>query len=249
MEITETEIRLPRLPAELDGLRAVHLSDFHLGHWVGPEYMAACLERAMGLKPDILLLTGDFVCRTHKELPPFREMFSHLNAPLGVWGVLGNHDHETGAERMAGALRECGIRLLTNESLPFPGAKGGFYLAGIDDPITGASSLEKAFESIPQEAGTLLLSHAPDIAPLAACMGADLILSGHTHGGQVLLPRLGAPAGLISETHRTPYRGGLYRLEGTQVYVTRGLGVTFLPIRWGCPPEISLLALRRQKEG
>jgi len=244
LEITQVHIALSRLPSSLEGLRVAHLSDFHLGRWVSREYLRAGLEKANALNPDIVLLTGDYASAS-KRVPWVGEVFAPLKAPLGVWGVLGNHDHDNGPEGIAWQLMNVDIRILRNEAHPFPGAKEGFWLIGVDDPISQADRLEDAIRAVPESDGKLLLAHAPDIAFQAALLGVDLMLSGHTHGGQVVLPGIGSPAAILSDRHRSPFRSGLYRLGAMQVYVTRGIGVTGIPFRIACRPEISLLILHR----
>ena len=242
IEVTHRQIELPHLPAALAGLRLVQLSDIHHGLYMPRERVARAVALANRLQPDLLALTGDFVSSSRSFIAPVAELLGGLRARRGVFAVLGNHDYRVGAERMATALRRRGIEVLRNRHMRVECDGASLFVAGVDDIGYGEDQLQEAMRGIRSETSTLLLCHNPAILPHAAAYGIDLVLSGHTHGGQVGLRRLRAFArrrGL-----RLPLSHGWHELNDTQIYISRGLGTVILPIRVRCPAEIVLLSLQ-----
>lgn len=240
LTVERQPIYLQRLPRALDGLRVIHLSDFHHGPLTGGEQLANAIETANGLKPDIIALTGDYISHERRYAVTCAELAGRLRARYGVYAVLGNHDHWTDAALIRDLFRAEGIRVLINEGMRFEARKDSFWLAGVDDTMVGLEDLELALAGSRQDEMKLLLAHNPIILRRAARAGVDLVLSGHTHGGQVALASQRSPSG----RPRRRLLRGLSRRGNTQIYVTRGLGTVVLPIRYGCPPEVSLLQLR-----
>lgn len=241
LSIERQEIFSQRLPARLDGLRIVHLSDLHYGPLVNPEHLQRAVQAANELNPDLIALTGDYISQDRAYAAPCAEVVGRLRARHGVYAVLGNHDHWTDAALIADLFRAEGIRVLINEGSRIDLNQETFWLAGVDDTMVGLEDLSLALAGSIDEEFKLLLAHNPVILRRAARANVDLVLSGHTHGGQVTWR---------SETSRSgrPRRRllrGLARRGTTQIYITRGLGTVVLPIRYGCPPEISVLELRR----
>ena len=236
-------VTLARLPAALDGLRVVQLSDIHHSPFTGREQIERAVEEANRLKPDIIALTGDYISHEREYAAPCAEMLGRLRARCGVFAVLGNHDHWVDAALVTDLFRAEGIRVLVNEGMRFehperPGAH--FWLAGVDDTMVGQEDLPLALAGSRAGEMKLLLAHNPLVLRRAAREGVDLVLAGHTHGGQVTWR---------SETSRSgrPRRRllrGLGRQGETQIYVSRGLGTVVLPVRYGCLPEVTLLELR-----
>jgi predicted MPP superfamily phosphohydrolase len=259
LDLHRRDLLLPRLPAALEGLRVAHLSDFHLSRIVAPEYLAACVSAAMRERPDLVLLTGDFVTRKPTDFVNVTEVLAPLSAPLGVYAVLGNHDTSVGANKVAAAVEASGARMLRNrhEWISVNGEE--LWLAGIDCPHheqyrvadrrrSGWAQLyrrylDAALRGIPAGAFRLLLAHTPDVIRDAARLGVDLMLSGHTHGGQVRLPFLGAT--VVPSRYGNRYAAGEFHVDGTTLYVSRGLGTVRFPIRFLCRPELALLTLKR----
>lgn len=233
-------IYLRRLPRPLDGLRVVQLSDIHHSPFTGSEQIERAVETANGLSPDIIALTGDYVSHEREYAAPCAEMLGRLRARYGVYAVLGNHDHWTDAPLITDLFRAEGIRVLVNEGMRFGPEGSAFWLCGVDDTMVGLEDLQLALAGARQDEMKLLLAHNPVILRRAARAGVDLVLSGHTHGGQVAWRSERSASG----RPRRRLLRGLGHRAGTQIYVTRGLGTSVLPIRYGCPPEVSLLELR-----
>jgi predicted MPP superfamily phosphohydrolase len=233
-------IWLSRLPAALDGLRVVHLSDVHHSAFTSREQVARAVETANRLKPDIIALTGDYISHDRTFAAPCAEMLGRLRARYGVYAVLGNHDHWTDAALITDLFQAEGITMLVNQGMRFEQKQAAFWLAGVDDTMVGLEDISLALAGSSDDEMKLLLAHNPIILRRAARAGVDLVLSGHTHGGQVALR---SERG--SRARRRRQLQGLGRHGDTQIYVTRGVGTVILPIRYGCPPEVSLLELRR----
>jgi predicted MPP superfamily phosphohydrolase len=233
-------IRLQRLPRSLDGLRIVQLSDIHHSPFTGSEQIKHAVETANSLAPDIIALTGDYVSHDRSYAAPCAEMLGRLRARYGVYAVLGNHDHWTDAPLITDLFRAEGIRVLINEGMRFEQRGAAFWLAGVDDTMVGLEDLPLALAGARRDELKLLLAHNPIILRRAARAGVDLVLSGHTHGGQVTWRSERSPSG----RPRRRLLRGLGSRADTQIYVSRGLGTSVLPIRYGCPPEVSLLELR-----
>jgi predicted MPP superfamily phosphohydrolase len=240
LTVERREIALRRLPPALDGLRIVQLSDLHHSPFTGSAQIEHAIETANSLKPDIVALTGDYVSHESAYAVPCADLLGRLRARYGVYAVLGNHDHWTDAALITDLFRAEGIRVLINEGMRFEQRGASFWLAGVDDTMVGLEDLPLALAGSSDDEMKLLLAHNPVILRRAARAGVDLVLSGHTHGGQVTLRSERSASG----RPRRRLLRGLGRQGNTQIYVTRGLGTVVLPIRYGCPPEVSLLELR-----
>ena len=240
LAIERQQIYLRRLPKTLDGLRVVHLSDFHYGPIVNPKHLERAIEAANDLQPDLIALTGDYISHDRSYAAPCAELVGRLRARYGVFAVLGNHDHWTDAALIADLFRAEGITVLLNEGMRIDLKGESFWLAGVNDTMVGLEDLPLALAGSGDAEMKLLLAHNPIILRRAARAGVDLVLSGHTHGGQVTL----RPEKNRSGRPRRRLLRGLGRRGNTQIYVTRGLGTVVLPIRYGCPPEVSVLELQ-----
>jgi len=233
-------VALRRLPRELDGLRVVHLSDIHHSPFTGREQVERAVEVANSLQPDIIALTGDYISHEREYIEPCAEMLGRLRARRGVYAVMGNHDNWVDAPLITDLFRAEGIRVLLNEGLRFEDRGASFWLAGVDDTMVGLEDLPLALAGSRDDELKLLLAHNPVILRRAARAGVDLVLSGHTHGGQVTWRSERSASGRV----RRRILRRLGRRGHTQIYVTRGVGTVVLPVRYGCPPEVSLLQLR-----
>jgi predicted MPP superfamily phosphohydrolase len=240
LAIERQQIYLRRLPKALGGLRIVHLSDLHYGPIVNPRHLERAIEAANDLKPDLIALTGDYISHDRSYAAPCAELVGRLRARYGVFAVLGNHDHWTDAALIADLFRAEGITVLLNEGMRIDLSGESFWLAGVNDTMVGLEDLPLALAGSGDDEMKLLLAHNPIILRRAARAGVDLVLSGHTHGGQVTL----RPEKTRSGRPRRRLLRGLGRRGNTQIYVTRGLGTVVLPIRYGCPPEVSVLELQ-----
>jgi uncharacterized protein len=260
LEVTETEIPLPRLPRALDGLRIAHLSDLHLSHFVSRQYLQRCIHAATEAEADLALVTGDFVTRSRRWIAGLAPLLGRLRARHGVYAILGNHDHYVSADGVAEAVASAGVRMLRNRHVCLNLNGAPLWLVGIDSmrgkqyrmaPQEQArvdwrmgNNLDRALAGVDPKAFRILLAHSPDILPQALEWDLDLVLSGHTHGGQVRFPVVGAT--VVPSRFGPRYAAGLFVEGNTRLYVTRGLGVVRLPIRFLCRPELSLLTLRRE---
>lgn len=238
--VRENRIRLPHLPAALDGTRMLQITDLHLD--LAPGIPAALLAALDGLQFDLCVLTGDFRAATFGATGPCLEALAQVRHAFGehVYGVLGNHDSIT----MVPAIEDLGIRVLLNESVQFERAGAALHIAGVDDPhYFRADNLEKASRSIPEDAVSVLLSHSPEIYKNAAHAAFNLMLAGHTHGGQICLPG-GWPV-LLNADCRRRYCRGRWDYHGLQGYTSAGSGACVIDVRFNCPPEVVVHRLER----
>lgn len=247
VEITRQRILLPKLPREFDGFRLVQLSDIHHSPFLSEEEIADAARMANELEADLVVLTGDYVSHSRDYIAGCARALGSLRAPEGVLAVLGNHDHWTDGEGVTAAFVRQGIRVLNNENLLIERGEAHIILAGIDDLTVGRDDLPKALIDTSRDETRILLSHNPRIIREAARAGIDLVLSGHTHGGQINWRLLTGRADMKMERRlRRPSRRfvrGHTQLGATQLYVNRGLGTVVVPLRYGCSPEITLLEL------
>ena len=249
VEVTEADLPVPGLPPAWEGRRLAHVTDLHLGPLVPADYLARCLHRTADLDPDLVVVTGDFVTIGRENYGPrAARLFRDLAPPLGVFACLGNHDYglthrvrqAVGPSPVAVALGEVGVRVLSNESVRLTREGGDLWIAGVEDAWSGRCDPAKAMADVPPGAPAVMLCHNPDEAESLAAAGCRAILSGHTHGGQIDLPLIGAP--ILPVRHRDRYRG-VHRVDGAWLYVNRGLGWLW-QVRLGCRPEIALFTLR-----
>lgn len=244
-EVVHRTVKLPRLPKELRGLRAVVVSDIHSGPFMDKAEMDRYVARINALKPDLVLLPGDFVSNRREEIEPLCDAFQKLEARHGVYGCTGNHDHFDDADHVANELEHAGVRMLRDAHARIEVKGKELALIGVDDIGEGAefnNSFRRAVDGLDARLPNILLCHKPYHLEDAADYGAGLIVSGHTHGGQVVLARafglVFSIALLVSK-----YVEGLYRVDATQMYVTRGIGTVAIDLRVNCPPEITVLTL------
>jgi uncharacterized protein len=238
--VSEERIWLDALPSAFHGLRVVQISDIHHGLFLPEEWLSQAVQQANWLKPDIIALTGDFVTYSRRNIGPAAELLGRLRARYGVFAVLGNHDFRVDAEAITQALRRQRIDVLRNRHVTVWFGGESIYVSGVDDYGYGAD-LRRAMRGVPREAATILLAHNPRVIHLASRHNVSLVLSGHTHGGQVNLPLLGTVYGRSPE--RLRYKIGWDRMGATQIYVSRGIGTIVLPWRLRCPAEITHLEL------
>jgi predicted MPP superfamily phosphohydrolase len=252
LETVERPIRLANLPAAFHGFRIAQMSDIHIGPFMPAEQIRKFVDIANARKPDLVVLTGDFVTFDAATQAPVVEALSGLRAPFGVYGCLGNHDAwarvEDSISRLFAAAQ---VRMLRGESVAITVGSDWINLIGVDfqsrrrfGPSAPVARILGNIESrIARGHVNILLSHNPDTFDRAAALGIDLSLAGHTHGGQAALEFISpeiAPSRLV-----TPYVAGLFQRPGGQLYVNRGIGTIGVPIRIGAPPEITVYQLER----
>ncbi len=245
--ISETDIYIRNLPKAFEGFRITQLTDIHHSRILGIEEVRRVVKIAEQTKPDLFVLTGDYTTSYRRYIEPCAEALSMLSAPEGVWAVLGNHDHYTDPELTTRALERQHITVLNNAHTSLQRGSDAIQLSGIDDWSWNATDWQRAFSGLNANTPTILLSHQPSVLDLEQTQTVALILSGHTHGGQLMLPVIGAPARFATQDLK--YARGLFRSGDTQLYVSAGTGVIGLPLRFGVRPEIAVLRLQREKTG
>lgn len=241
LTITKQRVALPGLPPEWRGLRIVQLTDVHHGPFTGLEYITHAVQLANEQQPDLILLTGDYSHRDRKYILPCIRELGDLRAPLGVFTIPGNHEYYKGIHLYHEALRLTDIRDLTNKSVILRRGGAELALAGIDDHMCGQPNIAQAMSRVPSELPALLLSHNADAILDLSDPRIKLILSGHTHGGQISIPFYGAP--YLPGQYQAPYIAGLYKTPTAQIYVSRGIGTITPPLRFNAPPELTILEL------
>jgi len=251
------EVRLSRLPESWDGFRIAQLSDFHYDDYFSVVPLRRAIGIVNGLQPDLVVLTGDFVTArgvwSHvasrrkvksgaKAVEPCAELLSQLRARSGVLAVLGNHDVECDPSHIVEVLEAHNIPVLQNRSVPFERDGKRLWISGVDDVLVGKPKLDLALKGIPADEPVVLLAHEPDFADHAATRPVDLQLSGHSHGGQIRIPFLPPPF-LPALARKYPW--GLRQIGRLALYTNIGIGTVDVPMRLGCPPEVTLITLRR----
>jgi len=224
------------------GLTIAHLTDMHRSGIVPDSYLQECVRKTNALKPDLVLLTGDYITWDKKWAVSLKEILGTLQGRLGVFASLGNHDGGDWAGFSSDAVREsledAGIHVLMNESIKLSFDDVPVTVVGLGDLWAGDFDAETAFDNVDSDCFAIALSHNPDTVSKICNYSSNLVLCGHTHGGQVRLPLIGALD--IVPYHKIRYDLGLFDIRGTKLYVNRGIGTAMLPIRMLCPPEITL---------
>ena len=241
LSLERVTTRLPGLPTALEGLRIAVLGDFHLQPFTKIGHVQDAVRLANSLRADLVVLLGDYVDATVDAIYELAPELSRLNSRLGVFGILGNHDHWKGAKLVQSVLEDSGIPILKNSGVAISVGGSELFLAGLDSAWSGYPTLEAALAGRRTGVSTVLLIHEPDFADTAASDGRiALQLSGHSHGGQVRLPFIGA---LRLPSWGRRYDHGLYRLGDMALYTNRGIGLVHVPVRFNCPPEVTEITL------
>ena len=235
-------LELPTLPPQWDGLRVLQISDVHAGTYMSVDRMLRIRDLANSLPADLVVFTGDQIDRRRIDADLFVRGFAGITAPLGVFGVLGNHDYRVSPQRAVWTLKAAGITPLVNRAVMFDRRGDALVLVGVDDLLAppGGGPDFSVLGRHPR-AFRLLLCHQPQGWDAARAWGADLTLAGHTHGGQIALPTRNINPARVY----TRYVAGPYVEDGSTLYVSRGIGVGAVPLRVGAPPELDLITLRR----
>lgn len=245
LTVTRTSIKNPDIPPEFDGVSIAFLSDIHHGPFFSRERVAQVVEQTNTLGADIIIMGGDYVHREPKFIKPVFEELSRLRAPLGVYAVLGNHDHWEGAHMTRKAMDEAGIRLIDNQAFWLYRGDARIRLGGVGDLWEDVQYVTKTTQDASKEDFVVLASHNPDYANELPAGQIDLMLSGHTHGGQVTLFGLWAP--LVPSRHGQRFRTGLKDINGTKLIVSNGVGTITPPVRFFARPEINLITLKKPR--
>jgi predicted MPP superfamily phosphohydrolase len=236
LEVTRATLPVAKLPPPLAGLRIGLLTDVHRSQWVSHDEVARAVAALMNERPDVIVLGGDFVTwGDRRYVQPSAEALDPLSAPFGVYGILGNHDDD---HDMPAALARNGVEMLKDARTRLTIRRETIDLVGIrywTRRQTDIAALTR--DAAPM---TILLAHDPRRLTEAAALNVPLVLSGHTHGGQVVLPLLGAIA-----AQKFPVVAGIGRRDRTTMFVSRGVGTIYVPVRINCPPEVAVLTLQR----
>ena len=238
LRVAEYEVKLPGWPKEFSGLSIVQISDVHFGKFIHKDYLGMMVSEAKKLKPDLFALTGDFIS-FKKDVPVIEGLLKGFRAPLGVYGLLGNHDHWADGPAMRRALEHDGIHVLQNEVVYLKRKGKTLALMGVDDKWVGEKNDEPLLKA--RGDARILLAHQPDHLYLAHQTRAHLQLSGHCHGGQVCFPLIGPL--IVPSNEGRKYAGGFHREKNTVIHIHHGIGC-YPPLRTYCPPEIVKLVLK-----
>jgi predicted MPP superfamily phosphohydrolase len=247
--IVRQNFSLPRWPERLNGFTVALLSDFHYDPHFSVHPLHAAIAMVNGLRPDLIVLTGDFVSvpllgdekKAALAAEPCAGLLRQMTAPHGLWAVLGNHDEGTDRVHVTRALQAVNIRVLANQSEAIERDGARFWLAGVNDVLSKTADLPQTLRRVPAHEAVILLAHEPDFADEARRFPIDLQLSGHSHGGQVRIPLL-PPLYLPAMAKK--YVLGTYHVGPLTLYTNAGLGTVGVAMRLNCPPEITLLTLR-----
>jgi predicted MPP superfamily phosphohydrolase len=246
LEIRTYRLSIPDWRADLAGLRVAVLADLHVGSpFNGIAKLNKIVDATNALKPDLILIPGDFVVQGvvgGRFVSPEESaaVLARLKAPLGAWAVLGNHDWGLGADRVRSALEKNGIEVLEDRAVRIRRGDAQLWLVGISDFWEGPHDIRKAMSQVGDSSPVLAFTHNPDVFP-ALRVRFSLLIAGHTHGGQVYLPLLGRP--IVPSKYGERFAIGRVVEDGRHLFVSPGLGTSILPVRFRVPPEISLLEL------
>jgi hypothetical protein len=250
--VTEYDVEHHRLNGLKRPFSIIHVTDFHIGSLFNFDNLARLIERLNEVPGDMVVITGDIFHSRRTNVKKAIPVLSQLRPrDFGAYAVMGNHDFYTGENKSVNALLESGISVIRNAWKTLKIDDCSIHLGGVDDPatnwLTGTEfpHFPHLMKHRPKESGFgLLLSHRPNILPLAAAEDIDLVLAGHVHGGQVVLPTPGVRAGVSIADLISDYISGWYTEGRCKMYLNRGIGLTFIPWRVNCPPEITLLKLK-----
>lgn len=240
--LERVEIRVPAGLETPPRLRIGFIADTHVGSVLRPADIDRALALLLATEPDLLLFGGDYVSESPRHIPDAAAVLGNVASAtrFGSLAVLGNHDYANGAGRLTAALEKRSVRVLRNESARVGDNTGELWIAGIDDALLGSPDLTSAFAGVPPGGRAIALWHEPDLAERVVQFGAFLQLSGHSHGGQVRLPIVGA---IAAPAGGRRFVAGLNFAAGMPIYSTRGVGVYRPPVRFRCSPEVTLVTL------
>ena len=235
-------VTVPNLPPNFSGLRIVHLSDLHYGFLVPLWFIQHVIDRSNQLKPDLIVCTGDYVHEKNSttQIDQVWPILSQLTAPLGVYSVLGNHDHWADTDRSHYWLKRTG-QDLRHKVVRIEREGQHFWLAGAGDFWEDHRNLDSLLDKVPDRDCRIILAHNPDTADTEYSSRVDLMIAGHTHGGQVMIPFVGTP---VLPVRNKDYSSGLkHSPRGCKVFISKGIGWAVYPVRFNCFPEIAVLEL------
>jgi len=242
IKVEKISLGIENLPSSFKNVKILQLSDFHSKNFGEKERKV--LKLAAELKPDFIFITGDIVDWTTQDLESCREFWKELSKDYRgrIFGVYGNHEHRNkNFGNLSGFFEESGIEILINESKEIERGEDFIYLVGVDDPHMNYDDVQKALENVKDDAPKILLAHSPEIFGKIKGENINLVLVGHTHGCQINIPVLCDL--ILPLKYDKQYKDGLFLENSTYMYINRGIGETFLPIRFNSFPEITLIKL------
>lgn len=244
-DVENVVVKLPRLPRSFSGFRLAQISDIHAGEQWMPGHLDTVIEKLIAAKPDIIAITGDFVysspAMTDEILSLTEVALTKLSSHFPVYAVMGNHDYWWGVERIRSALSRANIIELNNRSHTLSRDDAFLHICGVDDIYERKDDLDTVLSQLPEDGCAILLAHEPDFADTSAATGRfDLQISGHSHGGQVVIPFVGP---IVLPRHARKYPTGMYQVGDMIQYTNRGLGMVFPYVRFMCRPEVTLFTL------
>lgn len=247
IQIENVDLKLPRLPPAFSGIRIAQISDIHMGGWMNAKRFQRVIDLVIEQKPDLLLLTGDFLIGhifdgpSEEYLQDLINILSPVARSIPSFGILGNHDYWTDAGAIREMLKSSSVVDLTNSVFTISRGNDTLHICGMDDIWEGNIRIDEVIETLPDHSSAILLAHEPDFADISAATGRfDLQVSGHSHGGQVVVPFYGP---LILPHLGQKYHTGLYQVGNMIHYTSRGVGMIDPPVRFNCPPEITVFSL------
>ncbi len=243
LEVTHRVLKIRNLPAGLENLKLVQITDIHAGEFMDKTMMDRIVRESNAEDPDIVFLTGDYVSYSKEFVHLFAESFSQLKSRFGIYGNLGNHDYWAGPDMIAKKLQDMGVDVMGNERRLITIHGSSFNLISVEDEMTAKPDLTKALKGVETSVPTILMSHGPKMFDQAAAADIDLTLSGHTHGGQVVLDFVVTQFNPTALFYK--YVRGHYVKNNSQLYVSRGLGFTGPPFRLNSVPEIAVFYLQK----
>ncbi|MBQ6629261.1 MAG: metallophosphoesterase [Methanobrevibacter sp.] len=248
IDLVEIDIEIKDLGWDFNNFKILNLTDIHLGQWINPEYLDELIDYVNTLNIDLITLTGDYFSYNLEDYDESLEKsLKKLKAKYGKFGVLGNHDHWMSAEKIRNIFKKSGVIDLSNDVFTLKKGENYLNICGVDSYTVCADNLDKVISKLPKNIPSILLAHEPDFAKESSQTGLfDLQISGHSHGGQLIIPKF--------ET--TPFRGpnstkypvGLYKVGDMIQYTSKGLGTNSFRIRINCKPEITIITLKTNKK-
>ncbi len=239
VQVTHPRIVVPGLPAAFEGLRICHLTDVHHGPWLSLKHVRKVVELALRQEPDVFVITGDLSHKHSRYVLPVWDAMTPLEAPLGVWSVMGNHDWWHGIGPSRRGAEAAGIRMLDNRATALERGGERLWLAGVGDLWEDEQDLTGALAQTPADEPAILLTHNPDYADEMKDARVKLMLAGHSHGGQICPPFMGP----LKVPNKMKYAAGLVQTGVSQIYISRGIGMAILPFRMNCRPELPVFEL------
>ncbi len=247
LHVNRLSLRLPRLDPSFSGIRLVQISDIHMGGWMNRERLDKVVQAILTETPDVVTITGDYLLghgwddAREEALSDLEQALQPLVNIAPTFTVMGNHDYWTDPRKIRQKLRAMGIMELSNSTYSLQRGNEVFNICGLDDVYEGRDRLDELMQQLPSKGAAMLLCHEPDFADVSAETGRfDLQISGHTHGGQVVLPLVGP---IQTPKHGHKYPLGLYQVGNMMLYVNRGVGMARIPVRFNCRPEITVYTL------